>query len=158
MKNQLAKTLSGLGLRRFDAVLDRSSSLADSMRYGTLPDDLRMKATGYFERSALPAFFPHPKLSLLIGALSHHHAGTRRLHLQETVDLVAYGVNYFWEEQDTQPDHGPDGLLDDWTVIDRISIPLKRELDDYLLWSRRRFIEAEWLLKEARQARRLRRF
>lgn len=144
MRYYLAKTLSGLGLRPNNRVLDRISSLALAMRNGNLPADLRMKASGLLNGSADRDFVPHPKLDLLLRSLASHHKGTHRLHDEVSVELASYAISYFWEELDNQPDHGPEGLADDWMVIDRIFIPLKHELDDYRLWSRRRIIQESW--------------
>jgi len=150
MKNHLTKMLSELGLRLNDGVLDRLSSLTEVFRSDQIPEPIRLKSSGFLDRSAERSFLPHPKLDLFLNARACHHAGNRRLHDQANVELVNYAVFYFLEELDHQPDHGPEGLADDWTVIARISIPVKRELDDYRLWSRRKFIREEWLGEQRR--------
>lgn len=155
MKNHLVKTLSGLGLRRSDEALDRLPSLTLALRGGEIPEDLRQKASGFLDRSQERAFIPHPKLELLLGSFTSHHGGTRRIHDAATLELIGYAISYFWLELDHQPDHGPEGLADDWAVINRVSSPLKRELDDYRLWSLRRVIQEEWMRDQFRIAGRI---
>lgn len=144
MKNNLVRTLSDLGLRRSGGALDRIDTLTDSIRSGRLPQGLDRKVVGFFPDSNVRAFVPHPRLDVLVTSIASHHNGQRRFGRAETLALVSYAVAYFWEDQDHRPDRYVTGLADDWMVIDRVYGALKRELDDYRLWSRRAFIQDEW--------------
>jgi hypothetical protein len=144
MKNNLVRTLSDLGLHRSGGALDRIDTLTDSIRSGRLPQDLDRKVVGFFPDSNVRAFVPHPRLEVLVKSITSHHDGQRRFGRVESLALVSYAVSYFWEDQDQHPDRYVAGLADDWTVIDRVYGALKRELDDYRLWSRRAFIQNEW--------------